>query len=145
MTEQLHLNDLYPIIAEVLQSGGEFTFTPSGNSMRPMLYGKNCSVTIKAPIGRLKKYDLPLYRCDDGHFVLHRVIKVLPSGYIMRGDCTIPKEHGITDSHIVGVVTAFSRFGKTCSLSNPLYRIYCRVWTAFPILRRFVMHFGHRD
>lgn len=135
MTEQMHLRDLYPVICEVLSSGGEFTFTPSGNSMRPMLRGKNCSVTIKAACGRLRKYDLPLYRCADGRFVLHRVIKVLPDGYVMRGDSNIQKEYGIRDCDIVGVVTSFTRKDKKYPVNGAGVWLYSRLWCALPILR----------
>lgn len=145
MIEQINLSDLLPVINEVLDSGGEFTFFPSGNSMRPMLYGKKCSVTIVRPAGRLKKYDLPLYRLQDGSFVLHRVVKVLPDSYVMRGDCVVAKEYGITDSMIVGVVTGYNRLGKQHSVTSPFYRSYCRLWSAFPLLRRFVIHFGRRS
>lgn len=143
--KQIHLCELVPVINEVLNSGGEFTFFPSGNSMRPMLYGKNCSVTITKPCGRLKKYDLPLYQNQQGNFILHRVVKVLPDSYIMRGDCVVSKEYGITDSQLIGVVTSFTRFGKKYSVKHPVYRAYCILWVAFPLLRRFVMHFGKRQ
>ena len=144
MSEMLNLHELLPVMEEVLKSGGEFTFIPGGNSMRPMLYGKRDSVTIVAPQGRLKKYDLPLYRRADGKYVLHRVIKVLPDGYVMRGDCTVAKEYGISDGDIIGVVKSFVRKGKLISCDNRFYRFYCTFWDRFAILRRFVIHFGTR-
>ncbi|MBO7275435.1 MAG: S24/S26 family peptidase [Clostridia bacterium] len=137
MTEQMQLRDLLPVMQEVLCSGGEFTFCPSGGSMRPMLSG-DCSVTIRKAEGRLDRLDLPLYRTRDGQFVLHRVVKVLPDSYVMLGDSNLLREEGITDSQIVGVVCAFSRKGKKHSTDEPLYRLYCRVWTALPLLRRLL-------
>ncbi|MBR4304310.1 MAG: hypothetical protein IKT81_03160 [Clostridia bacterium] len=139
MTEQVLLRDLYPVIAEVMASGGEFTFSPSGESMRPMLLPEDCSVTIAPPCGRLSKYDLPLYRLPDGRFVLHRVIGVLPDGYVCRGDAVVAKERGILDSQIVGVMVSFERRGKKYPAASPMYRLYARVWTALPFLRRFVL------
>ena len=54
------LEQLLPVIEEMLAAGGEVTFTPNGNSMYPMLYHGIDTVTLKKPNGRLKKYDLPL-------------------------------------------------------------------------------------
>ncbi len=144
MSDRVELSELLPLMEEVLSSGGEFSFIPGGNSMRPMLYGRRDQVTIVKPQGRLKKYDLPLFRRPDGAFVLHRVVKVLPDSYVTRGDCTVTFERDITDSQIVGVVKSFVRKGKAYSVSSKEYRIYCAIWTAFPIFRRFIMHFGTR-
>ena len=142
MINKVDLSSLIPLMEEVFASGGEFTITPGGNSMRPMLYGGRDSVTLVKPQGRLKKYDLPLYLRADGAFVLHRVVKVLPDGYVMRGDCVVSKEYGITDKDIIGVVKRFTRKGKAFTVKNRVYRIYCRFWNFFSILRRFVMHFN---
>lgn len=144
MSERMELSELLPVMEEVLSSGGEFSFIPGGNSMRPMLYGKRDQVTIVKPEGRLKKYDLPLFRKPDGGFILHRVVKVLPDSYVTRGDCTVSYERDITDAQIIGVVKSFVRCGKTYSTDSRKYRIYCTFWTAFPIFRRFVMYFGKR-
>ena len=139
MTEQILLREMYPVIAEVMASGGEFTFSPSGGSMRPMLLPQDCSVTIAPPRGRLQELDLPLYRLPDGRFVMHRVIRVLPDGYICRGDCCISFDPCIRDEHIVGVVVSITRRGKKFSATAPIYRLYARVWTALTFLRRFVL------
>lgn len=137
MTEQMQLRDLLPVVQEVLETGGEFTFAPSGGSMRPMLDG-DCTVTIRKAEGQLKRLDLPLYIADDGRFVLHRVIEVNTDGYVMLGDGNLLREEGIPDSRIVGVVCAFCRKGKKYSVESLGYRLYCRVWTALPLLRRFM-------
>ena len=139
MTEQICLGDLYPVISEVMASGGEFTFSPSGGSMRPMLDRADCSVTIAPPRGRLKRLDLPLYRLGDGRFVLHRVIRVLPDSYVCRGDCSKAKEAGIKDPDIVGVVVSFERHGKKFTTASPMWRMYGLVWSALPFLRRFIL------
>ena len=141
MSDRMDLAQLLPVIEEVLSSDGEFSFIPGGNSMRPMLYGGRDTVTLVKSQGRLSKYDLPLYRRADGSFILHRVVKVLPQGYVMRGDCTVAKEYGIDDKDIIGVVKSFTRRGKTLSTNTLSYRIYCRIWCFFPLLRRFIMHF----
>lgn len=140
MSDIIHLKDLSGLMREVLESGGEFTFLPGGESMLPMLVPGRDSVSVIKPSGRLKKYDLPLYRRDDGSFVLHRVIKVLPDGYVMRGDSQYLKEP-VRDEQITALLSAFTRKGRRISAGSFLYRAYCRIWVNVYPLRRLILHF----
>ena len=119
------LEELLPVLEDVLASGGEVSFTPNGTSMRPMLENGRDTITLKRFNRPLKKYALPLYRNKDGRFILHRVIGKNKDGYIMRGDNLLNKEYGITDSMILGEVVSFVRNGKTYSVRNPYYKLYC--------------------
>jgi len=139
---RISLKALAPVIESALDAGLSYTFSPAGDSMRPMLYRNGCTVTLKKPSGALKKNDVALYYSKDGHLVLHRVAKVTPSGYVMLGDSTTTLEEGIEDSQIIGVVTAFTRGKKVCSVDAFTYKLYCHVWSTFPFLRKFVILFG---
>ena len=141
MSCEISLADMLPVMEEVLSSGGEFSFVPDGRSMRPMLKGKRDTVTIVKPQGRLKKYDLPLYRRANGAFVMHRVMKVQKDGYVMRGDAQYTYEPGVTDEQIIGVMTSFIRNGKKITADSLGYRLYCRVFCPCYPLKRFVLHF----
>ena len=128
MNEKMRVNlaEIFPIIEEQLSAGKEVRFSPNGISMLPMLRSGRDSVTLKKAPPTLKKYDLPLYKRDDGKFVLHRVVKLEKGGtYTMCGDNQIYREKGIKHTQIVGVVTSFERKGKEYSCTFPLYRIYC--------------------
>ncbi len=114
-------------IKEFIKENGFFMNTTEGTSMYPMLRSKKDTVVILPYQGRLKKYDVPLYKVGD-EYVLHRIIKVLPDSYVIRGDNRIDKETGITDEDIVGVLTEFYRGEKKISVNNPIYRLYARVW-----------------
>lgn len=124
MKKTVTLEEILPIIEEVINAGGEISFTPNGNSMRPMLRTGEDTITLKAVNKPLKKFDLPLYRRENGQFVLHRVIGKNKQGYIMRGDNQLVKEYGITDDNIIGVVTAFNRGGKAHSVNDFSYKLY---------------------
>lgn len=125
MPNRVKLEDLLDVLETVLADGGEISFTPHGNSMRPMLISGRDEITLKKPQGTLKKYDLPLYRRANGHFVLHRIIGKNKDGYIMRGDNQLYKEYGIKDENIVGVVVAFVRDGKQYKVTDFSYKLYC--------------------
>lgn len=118
------LEELLPVMRQVLDSGGRVSFTPNGISMYPMLCSGRDTVTLKKPDGSLKKYDLPLYRRQNGQFVLHRIVGKNKDGYIMRGDNQLGNEYGVKHSQIVGVVTGFIRNGKTYAVTDFAYRLY---------------------
>ena len=128
-SKEAQLSDLIDIIIEKLEMGGTVTFTPHGESMKPMLRDGEDVVVLKKPNGRLKLYDIPLYRRKDGSFVLHRVIDFDNDGsYVMCGDNQFRREHGIKDSDVIAVVTAFCRKGTPFTMDAIFYRLYVSVW-----------------
>ena len=66
-------------IEEILQKEGCLVTTTAGVSMYPMLRNRRDTVVIRPAAGRLKKYDVALYKRGES-YVLHRVVKVLPDG-----------------------------------------------------------------
>ena len=55
-----------------INRSGKLVYTNVGDSMKPLIrQGKDLLIIEKAD-GRLKKYDVPLYRRDSGQYVLHR-------------------------------------------------------------------------
>ena len=103
----------------VLDLEGVVVYRVEGVSMRPMLRMDRDIVVIRKPNGRLQKYDVALYRRQTGNYVLHRVVRVLEDGYIIRGDNCFRDETDITDAQIVGVLTQFQRRGKQISTDAP--------------------------
>ena len=134
--KKTELDLLMPMIREQLAKGLSVTFTPSGTSMLPMLRPNRDAVTLSPlPKGRLKKYDLPLYRRDNGRYVLHRIVGVGET-YTCLGDNHVGRERGIRDDQMIALVTSFRRNGKEISVNATSYRLYCRFWYATVIVRR---------
>ena len=122
-------------IEEVIKEEGVFVSTTAGVSMYPMLRNRRDTIIVMPYTGRLKKYDVPLYK-RSSDYILHRIVKVLPDSYVICGDNCEKKEYGITDEQIVGVLTGFYRGAKQIDMNSPAYKIYVRVWCAtFPIRR----------
>ncbi|MBE6583834.1 MAG: hypothetical protein E7649_02455 [Ruminococcaceae bacterium] len=111
-------------IEKILGEQGVYVSTTSGVSMVPMLRDRRDTIVIKPAKERLKKYDVALYRRGDS-YVLHRVIKVLPDSYVIRGDNCIKKEFGITDADILGKLVEFYRKDKRVDMNKLSYRAYC--------------------
>lgn len=142
MIKEIQLNDIMDLIVEKLAAGGTVTFTPSGESMLPMLRDGEDVVVLTQPKGRLHLFDLPLYRRKNGQYVLHRVIDFDRDGsYVMCGDNQFAKEHGIRDDQVIGVVTAFYRKGKPVRMTSLRYRAYVNFWY-YTRLFRHTYRFG---
>lgn len=54
--------------------------------MMPLLREYNDLLIIEKVNGRLKKYDIPLYKRSSGQYVLHRVLRVRKTDYVICGD-----------------------------------------------------------
>ena len=108
----------------VIEEVGCYVSTPLGKSMKPMLRGGKDNILVKTPEGRLKKYDVCLYARKSGVHVLHRVIKVRPTDYVMRGDNCDYTEYGITDEDLIGVMTGFWRGDRFVDVTSRAYRLY---------------------
>ncbi len=124
---------------EEIQRTGELVYTNVGYSMMPLIRQHRDLVVIKKPQGRCRKYDVPLYKRADGKYILHRILAVRPQDYVIRGDNCWKKEYGITDSQIVGVLSAVVRDGKTIPVTDWRYQAYARLWHAsFPARAAFL-------
>ncbi|HOC34778.1 MAG TPA: S24/S26 family peptidase [Ruminococcus flavefaciens] len=128
---------------DVIERDGRLIYTNVGDSMRPLIRQDRDILIIEKPHSRLKKYDVPLYKRDSGQYVLHRVLKVRDSDYVICGDNRYSKEYGITDRHIVGVLTAVVRDGKEIPITDWRYKTYVHLWCDFFPLRAFILKAKH--
>ena len=110
-------------IEQIIEEDGKFVCTTSGVSMEPLFKDRRDTVIIFRTQGRLKKYDVPLYKRGE-EYVLHRIIKVLPDSYVICGDNCERYEYDITDKDIIGYLGAFYRKNKYCTVDNKMYRVY---------------------
>lgn len=122
-----------------LNEKGVLVYTNVGDSMLPLIRQNRDLIIIKKHQGRLKKYDVPLYKRDSGQYVLHRVLKVRRNDYVLCGDNRCNKEYGISDKHIIGVLTAVKRNGRTINVTDRKYRIYVHLWCDFFPIRAAII------
>ncbi len=112
---------------EILNKGETLYYTNVGDSMMPLIKeGRDVLVIEPKPPQRLKVGDVPLYKRDTGQYVLHRVVKVRSDDYLIRGDNRFHTESGITDRHIIGVLTGIIRDGHLMSVTDMAYLDYVR-------------------
>ena len=128
---------------EEIERTGKFVYTNVGDSMMPLIKQGRDLLMIEKPHGRLKKYDIPLYKRDSGQYVLHRILKVREQDYIICGDNRYCKEYGITDRHIIGVLTSVVRDGKELDFGSFKYRLYVFLWCGLFPVRAFILRIKH--
>lgn len=139
--KSVSMAELLPFIEEAFNRNAVFKIPITGTSMNPLLVQGRDFVFLEKPKLPLEIGDIPLYRRDNGLFVLHRVVGKDENGYILCGDNQFILERGITDEHIIGVVSEIVRDGKTFSVTDDDYIEYKNkyvknVGTRYPI-RRF--------
>lgn len=132
------MEEMVAIMRERIAAGQSVELSPRGTSMLPMLREGRDTVVLSAKSGRLKKYDLPLYRRAEGVYVLHRVVEVREDGYVCIGDNQFRRERGVTDEDIIAVVTAYRRGARLIPVSSLRYRIYVRFWHNTRPVRKFL-------
>ena len=125
---------------EQLAKSGKLIYTNRGDSMMSLIKQDRDLLIIKPVHGRLKKYDVPLYKRDSGQYVLHRILQVRKHDYVICGDNRWIKEYGITDRHIIGVLVAVVRNGREIRVTDTKYKLYVHLWCDLFPFRAFVVH-----
>lgn len=137
------LEDLVPLIRERVEAGHSIRgLTFRGTSMLPMLRQGKDTVELSPLPEKLKKYDLPIYQRPNGKLVMHRIVAVKEDHYICLGDNTESFET-IYPEQMVGMVTAFNRGKKRIPVTDPGYRLYCRLWRPTRPLRKLYKMVRH--
>ena len=133
---QIPMEELMPILQLQMEKGGSAVLPVTGTSMLPMLRNGIDSVVI-TPVSRpLRKGDIPLYKRDNGSYVLHRIVGLQDDTFLCCGDNQWLKEK-VAKEQVVAVVGAYFREGTRRSLSSLSYRLYVPVWNLLRPLRRF--------
>ena len=87
---------------------------------------------------RCKKYDVVLYKRGE-NYILHRILRVLPDGYIIAGDNNTLLEYDIKDEQIIGVMVRVIRDGKEIRMTEKKYRLYVHIWCDFYPVRMILL------
>ena len=121
-----------------LDESGVYVSVTRGCSMQPLFKTNRDVIVLRKPTAELKKYDVALYKTQSGKYTLHRVVRVAPDEYLIRGDNTFVLEH-VKKDRILAVLTEFTRKGKKHRVTDISYRIYSRVWNLiYPIRLLYV-------
>ena len=122
-------------IEEVLLEMGKYIGPTVGVSMLPMLKNRRDTIVVKAKTERLQPLDVALYKRGDA-YILHRVLSVTESGYIIRGDNCYYDEI-VPEEAVIGVLTEFFRKKKHYFCTDKKYLRYVKKRLKNYKVRRF--------
>lgn len=127
-------------MVEILNKTGIYSGLTSGTSMEPLIHHQRDTIIVTRCNGRLKKYDIPVYKGKNGKMIMHRIVKVCDDHYVIYGDNTNYTEI-VTDDMIAGRLSGFYKNGKKYIdlEKNRLYKLYSRIWVAILPLRPVTM------
>ena len=126
-------------IEEAIEKYGFYSCRPIGTSMFPTLNTSRDTVLLRKKEGRLKKYDVALYRRPDGMLVLHRVMSVESNSYTMCGDNQYKLERGVREEAVIAVLDGIYKGERFISCQKKSYRAYVKLWCASLFFRRIVL------
>lgn len=121
-------------IQEILKRDNVWISTTAGTSMWPMLRDRRDTIVVRPVEGRLRPYDVALYRRDNA-YILHRVIKMTAEGYRIMGDNCMAYEE-VPESAILGRLDEFWRDERHCDPRSAAWLLYARVWHALLPIRK---------
>lgn len=118
---KLKMEELVPLIIEVISSGSSFKLYPNGQSMLPTIVAGEDSVELSALPSVLKKYDIVLYKRDNGQYVLHRIVRVGKDCFDMCGDNQIDIEKNVLKKDIIAYASAIYKREKCISTDSKAF------------------------
>ena len=127
---EFSLEELIPLLTEVIESGGEFRLFPKGTSMLPLLRQGLDSVALVSLKNNPKRGDILLYRRESGQYVLHRLMRVEKDDSLcFSGDNHMELERGIKTDQIIAKVEAVFRKSKRKSSQGLFLACYGKLMT----------------
>ncbi len=136
------LAECEPLLRSTLAKGGAFRFIPRGTSMLPTIVGGRDMVELSPLPERLRKFQIVLYKRDNGAFVLHRIVRIKGDTFTMRGDHQYVNEPGIRREQLLGIVTRVTTpAGRILEMETAGARARAALWVHTAFFRRVWKHF----
>ena len=138
-TITLKNSEFIPHIIKLLEEGHTVKLMLRGVSMRPFLEDRR-DVGLLTKVTRIKVGKPVLAETRPGHFVLHRIVKVVGNQVILRGDGNLACEV-CTINDIRANVIGFYRKGRTKldRIDGWKWRAYSWIWTRLLPVRRYLL------
>ena len=121
-------------LEEQLSMRGIAYGTTCGDSMEPLFHDRRQTIVLPPLTARARRHDVILVkRATDGHYVLHRVIRVLDTGYRTRGDNRFRADAPVSDVEVLARLDGYYRGGTFVPVTSLRYRAYLFFWVKNPL------------
>lgn len=130
---------LLSFVIEELKAGHTVTLPLRGRSMRPFLEDGRDKALLQLT-DTPKEGDAVLAEISEGHYVLHRIVKIDGLYVTLRGDGNLSEEY-CQLSDIRAKATGFYRKGRQVldATDGRKWRIYSWWWTRLFPMRRYLL------
>ena len=123
-----------------LEKNGTIAFVAEGYSMWPIIKHRGSSVIVESKKERLTELEVGFYKRQDGTYVLHRVIEVLPDGYVMCGDSQLFIEK-VSEEQVFGKLVGFYKKANYVDCADEKYINKVKKWYKNKGLRKVRIKF----
>lgn len=136
---ELPNDQLLPLVREYVSKGEKVIISVKGYSMRPFLEHLRDRVQL-APWTALAVGDAVLAEIAPGHFVLHRIIKIVGEQLTLMGDGNIRGTEQCTVSDVCGLVLQYIRpNGHILQADDPRLKRQIKLWRRLLPIRRLLL------
>lgn len=127
-------------VAELIRQGRTVTLTARGNSMNPFIADRRDQVML----GPCTEADLQpgaVVLAEDTHhrYVLHRIIHREGDALTLLGDGNVGQTEQTDIHHVMGLLTAVIRKGRTYPTDGTVWQRYSRWWKRLTPVRRWLL------
>ena len=121
-------NAYMEMIRGLLEEGNEVPMIITGNSMSPFMVHERDRILIRKASFPMKKGDMAFFQRRDGHYVMHRIVRVKDGKYYFVGDAQTWIEGPIDEEQIFGEIISVCRKGKWIGPKDFWWKFFRYIW-----------------
>ena len=123
------------VAVSLLEAGHPLRFQVRGSSMRPFIRSGDLVEIQPVAADELRPGQVLLCRLRDGRLVVHRLVRVEPSGLILQGDARLVPDGRLLPDQVLGRMTGLGREGQWLRLDTFQHAWLARLWLLLIPLR----------
>ena len=129
------IQDMAPLIYEIVSSGGAVKLEVKGNSMMPVLRNERDAVLLKKA-ENISRFDVVLFKRANGKIALHRIVEINNGTYTIIGDNQYRFDKNIKNEDFIAKAVEFHRDDKR--IGEESIRKFGAFWYWTYPLRNFI-------
>ncbi len=130
--------ELMSLVLPMIEEGRTVKLIVTGFSMYPLVSSRRDSVLLKKT-DTLSVGDVPLFRREDGSFILHRIVKIKDGCFATMGDYETKEEYPVKPEQVVAKAIGFYRKQRYIDCESAGYRMYSFLWQKTVRIRPFLL------
>ena len=125
-------------VRKMIAEDHSVTIKAKGRNMLPFIVGERDSVRLVKP-SDLKVRDIVLAEIDEGHYVLHRIVRIEPTRITLMGDGNVKGIEYCRPKDVAGKVEVIFRNNKSINPWASSEQRKVGIWLALKPIRRILL------